>query len=378
VQLCLETPVFEDGLDEAIHLLVSQLPIDGVLFLYRNDHFLDPERIAYRLYDSSGECTYDNIARPHPDLAMLQGARLTELAPRDLPESIHPGERAPGEIPLVHAGSHEFVMGRLIYWLEEGAPVTAVRAQAEILRSCVVQRLADYSKETRNLEKYFSPNAVLRLLRQKDYHQRFLLPRLETIGVLFADVSGFTSLSESALADPRDTGHFIDLWSEGATRILMEHGGVMDKLIGDCVMGLFGPPFFEQSPEELARAVCQAALEIRVFTRGMLETPEMAKLKAALEEAGGLDVSTGVNLAPAAVGIFGPNKDYTAFGSGINNTARIQSVAKPGQTLALKDVVDVLEGKLETSAGFRFGGSGEVRVKNVAEPLVYYGVEALD
>jgi class 3 adenylate cyclase len=373
VQLCLETPVFEDGLDEAIHLLVKNLPIQQILFLYRNDHFLAPEKIAYRLYDEKGENSANNFTCPHPELdPVLKTLRLDSLEGSDLPDSLNQGMGPEGEMPLVHAGRQQHIMGRLIYWLEEGAPITTVRAQAQILRSCVVQRLADYSKETRNLEKYFPPGAVLRLLREEDYDHRFLVPRLETIGILFADVSGFTALSETVLQDPRDTGKFIDLWSEGATRILMEHGGVMDKLIGDCVMGLFGPPFFEQSPAEMASSVCRAALEIRQFTREMMEAPEMAKLKQALEKAGGLDVSTGVQIAPAAVGIFGPNRDYTAFGSGINNTARIQAVAKPGQTLALQGIVDALKGQEELSQGLAFGESGEVKVKNVARPLVYY------
>lgn len=378
VQLALETPVFEDGLDDAIDLLVDNLPIEGLLFLYRNDHFLDPERIAYRIYDSSGSCVRDNVTNPLPLLDDVLGrTHLDALDTYSLPQGVHLGKGLMGEIPLIHAGRHELLMGRLVYWLEEGAPVAAVQAQAEILRSCVVQRLADYNKETRNLEKYFSPEAVLRLLREQDYDQRFLQPRLETIGILFADVSGFTSLSESALADPRDTGHFIDLWSEGTTRILMEHGGVMDKLIGDCIMGLFGPPFFELGPRDLALQVCQAALEIREFTRHMLDAPEMEPLRQALEEAGGLDVSTGVNLAPSAVGIFGPNRDYTAFGSGINNSARIQAVAKPGETLALDPVVQALEGFDTRAHGFAFEAAGDVRVKNVAEPLVYHRVTAL-
>jgi class 3 adenylate cyclase len=370
LSLCLETPVLEEGLDEAMAILTDTLPVERVLFLYRNTHRLYPERVAYRLYDSEGSVKANSTTDPDPLLATLvEGQSLAEVEVMDMPSDWSTVDMPARLLSLVHSGRHEEVMGKFFFWLKPGGNVRAARQMLEVLRSAVVQRLGDFSKDARNLEKYFRPETVYRLLMEEDYESVYLSPKVQTVGVLFIDVAGFTRLSETALRKPEDTGRFIDLWSEGAARILMQHGGVMDKLIGDCVLGLFGPPFFARSPAQLAEATLRAALEIQDFTRELIDDEGLADLKESLLDAGGLDVSTGAAMGSVSVGLFGPNRDYTAFGSVINNCARIQGAAKPGQTLALKDLVVALDGR--EVGDFGFGETGEYRAKNVAEPLEY-------
>lgn len=380
VQKGLANPVFELGLDEAVSSLFEALPLAQALFVYRNEHVLYPDRLQYRLYGSEGTPTQSDTDIPDPELeAVLAKIALEDLQVEDLPPGYQLRESFYQNLPLEAGTLSPQLLGRMITWLKPGSPGYEAVTQSEILTATVLQRLADYSKETRTLEKYFSPETVIRLLRSPTYLESHLKPRLATVGILFVDVAGFTSLSETALADPTDTGHFIDLWSEGTARILMEHSGVMDKLIGDCVMGLFGPPFFEEDPAELAGNVTRAALEIQAFTRDLIDHPALEKLRPALLEAGGLDVSTGVHLGEVSVGIFGPNRDYTAFGSAINNCARIQSHARPGQTLAIQALVDALNaGREEDQRGITWGESGSFQAKNVAEPIRYVEVLPLE
>ena len=82
---------------------------------------------------------------------------------------------------------------------------------------------------------------------------------------------------------------------------MWQHGGVFDKMVGDCVIALFGPPFYDETPgERLARAI-QCAIDVRAMTN---ELPKRARIRALRET--GSRVSTGVNLAPLFVGQFGP------------------------------------------------------------------------
>ena len=126
----------------------------------------------------------------------------------------------------------------------------------------------------------------------------------------FADVAGFTSVSEQHLREPAKVSAFIEAWSRGVTRIVWEHGGVFDKLVGDCIIGLFGPPFFEQSPAERAAACVRAAVAMAKFTREMIDDPACAPIKAA---GAPLGIATGVNDCPASVGLFGIHTGWSWY-----------------------------------------------------------------
>jgi class 3 adenylate cyclase len=84
-------------------------------------------------------------------------------------------------------------------------------------------------------------------------------------------------------------------------------------------------------------------------------------------------VAVGLNYAPLFVGRIGPNNDYTGFSSGMNNTARLQGVAKGGQILAMSQMAEILA----RAAGFQLGASGSMPVKNVKDPLTYQEVIGL-
>jgi len=72
------------------------------------------------------------------------------------------------------------------------------------------------------------------------------------------------------------------------------------------------------------------------------------------------------------VGMFGLNQDFTAFSPGMNNTARLQSLAVRDEVLVMEPMKRLVE---EACAGVRFGERREGRVKNVKEPLVYYPLD---
>ena len=83
-------------------------------------------------------------------------------------------------------------------------------------------------------------------------------------------------------------------------------------------------------------------------------------------------MAIGVNLCPLAVGILGPNLDYTGFSSGMNATARLQSLATFRETFCMESVYQALATRPEgLPRGMHFGDVLETYVKNVTRPLAH-------
>src|SRR5262249_19633639 len=155
---------------------------------------------------------------------------------------------------------------------------------------------------------------------------------------------------------PAAVAELVEIWSREAVNLIWKHGGVFDKMVGDCVIGLFGPPFYDvAAPERLAAAI-RCAIEIRAMTTDLPNRPEFRHLQEA-----GLGVATGVNLAPLFGGQFGPNDNFTGFSSGMNNTARLQGCAGRDEILVMEEAI----AKLDSKAGFTFGEERNAKVKNV-------------
>jgi class 3 adenylate cyclase len=274
---------------------------------------------------------------------------------------------------LISGFSEAGALGKLLAWPTDGESFSAyTRDLLHLLASALSQRLVDYNRERIHLSQFFSTATIDALLKDPDYERRHLAPRAEDIGILFADINGFTRICEQVLERPERIGTFVDDWSAEAVRILHRHGGVFDKMVGDCVIGLWGPPFFSGRREARAGAAVKAAIELQRFTReAMSAHPEVSRLSERLEVPG-LGVAIGVNLAHSFCGLFGPNRNYTAFSTGMNQTARLQSLGGFRETLVMASALEAVAalGDAELKA-LRFGPLEETPVKNVAQPLRY-------
>ncbi|MDA8244309.1 MAG: adenylate/guanylate cyclase domain-containing protein [Elusimicrobia bacterium] len=365
---CLTRSVLRDALDEAVKALHAEIPFRHLGLVYRNEDAEEGDRIQYRFYRGT-ECAYDSELRPHAALSRAIGRLGLEL--------LDPGQHRVRRILRLSDGASFTLSGRAegaeqlgkLVAEAEGGLSPEGRDLMQIFANSISQRLIDYNRERRHMAKFFSPETVSRLLRGRDYMRRHLKPRVKTVGMLYADINSFTKLCEKALRTPERIGEFVDSWSEGAVRLIWKHGGVFDKMVGDCVIAIFGPPFFDRTQAECARRAALAALEIQEFTAGLGRLKRNRGL-AAKAGARGLGVAVGINLCPAAVGLFGPNHDFTAFSSGMNQTARLQSKAGFREILVMASAKDALE-RSGTKA-FRFEGPFEAEAKNVEKPLRYY------
>ncbi len=160
------------------------------------------------------------------------------------------------------------------------------------------------------------------------------------VGILFADVRGSTAIGEQSSA--RMFADRLNRFYATATDVIVRHGGLIDKLIGDEVMGLFLPALGADYRQRTALAALDLATEIR-------------------------DVPVGVaaNAGVAFVGVVGSGSvmDFTALGDAVNVGARLQAHAQPGEV--------VLADELYSLVTSRYPGARSelVQVRGRDEPI---------
>lgn len=165
--------------------------------------------------------------------------------------------------------------------------------------------------------------------------------------VLFADLSGFTAFSEGS--DVEDVHALAQEAADRLSEIVDRYGGTVDKIIGDCVMAVWGAP--ETHEDDAERAV-RAALDMQTVVANRSE------------RFFGLRLSTGLYTGEAIWAPIGPDGRYTALGDTVNTAARLQGAAGKGEIYvgqethrATKDVIEYQE--IEP-----------VKAKNKAEPVL--------
>jgi class 3 adenylate cyclase/tetratricopeptide (TPR) repeat protein len=176
------------------------------------------------------------------------------------------------------------------------------------------------------------------------------------VTVLFADVAGFTSISEKL--DPEEVHQIMD----GCFKILMDHihkyEGTINQFTGDGVMSLFGAPV---AHEDHAQRACHAALAIQ---RAIQDYGDRIHKEYGAE----FTMRIGLNSGPVVVGSIGDDlrMDYTAVGDTTNLAARMESFAKPGAVLVSESTHKIARDY------FEFESLGRIEVKGKEEPQESY------
>jgi predicted ATPase/class 3 adenylate cyclase len=180
-----------------------------------------------------------------------------------------------------------------------------------------------------------------------------------TVTVLFADLSGFTALSEQI--DPELLRILQNELFEELTQAVLSFGGFVDKFIGDALLALFGAPVaHEDDPERALRA----ALDM---VRRASDMAERWQARTGLPPT----LHIGVNTGPVVTGGFGAGsfKSYSVTGDTVNTAQRLQSMAAPGEVL-----VGPLTHRL-TRHAFAFESLGEAALRGKAGSIAIYRLE---
>ena len=166
------------------------------------------------------------------------------------------------------------------------------------------------------------------------------------VTILFADVTGSTELGESL--DPEDVRALMGRYYAHAQRIIQEHGGTLEKFIGDAVMAVFGLPRAHGNDAERALAAALALREA-IATDPLLE--------------GRLLLRMGVNTGEVVATSDLSGGDFLVTGDAVNVAARLQQAAGPGEMMVGE--------RTATAAhdAFLFGEVRLIEVKGKREPL---------
>ena len=352
--------VLGEGLREAVAALCSGVSVERLLLVCVAEDRQLPT-LHFQLYEGCAlSIDTMGLLAPHAEDVDLRCQAHALLVAGDRALLDRFGFRGALEEVLINGIVEATVVGKIFVMSRSGGFNTYDRDLLAGFAGFVRQRVIDFNKEWRTLARSFRASDVARLLRENDYVTRCLAPREENVAMLYADIAGFTRLSETILRTPSAVAALVEAWSREAVSLVWEHGGVFDKMVGDCVIALFGPPFYEAAPGDRLLAAIRCARAIREMTNSIPSRPGFAQL---LET--GLSVSTGVNLAPLFVGRFGPDDAFTGFSSGMNNTARLQGCAHADEILVMSSGLE----QLPPNHGLVLGEERSAQAKNVAEPL---------
>ena len=187
--------------------------------------------------------------------------------------------------------------------------------------------------------------------------------------VLFADMRGFTGLSERLSPDALVT--LLNVYLEDMSVPIQETDGVIDKFIGDAIMAYWGPPFVDAAHQ--AQNACTAALrQLNLIAAFQKKVPEILGVRI---DGDPIDIHSGIASGPALVGTVGSahHRNYTIMGDTVNLAARIEGACK---TYGVRLLVD--EATRKETKGILFREIDALRVKGRSEPVKVFEAMVFD
>jgi len=219
------------------------------------------------------------------------------------------------------------------------------------------RRLADANRELEQLQRTFNRFAPARIV--DDILEKRSLDIAETreVTILFADLRGFTALSEQMEAP--DLVALLNKYFQRMDRAVDEHSGFVSKFIGDGLLVLFGA--LHHNPWQSTDAV-KAALEMQRQVRDLDEEVPTADLS----------LSIGIHRGPVVAGIVGSFevKEFTVVGRHVNLASRVEGLTRTHDTdiLITRAVKEDLDPEVDLEEQPR------AEVKGVQKPVITYEV----
>jgi adenylate cyclase len=197
----------------------------------------------------------------------------------------------------------------------------ASQAAVAIHNSQLARKIEHEAKTRAQFQRLLSPNLVDQVVQGKLQLEKG--GALSEVTLLFSDIRGFTSMSESRA--PEEIVRMLNEYFELMVDVIFQYEGTLDKFVGDEVIALFGAPVPMQNAE--VKAV-QCALDM------MRVLAEFNRTRAA-EGQHEINIGIGINTGMVVTGAIGSSRalQYTAIGDAVNTASRLCSVAQAGQII---------------------------------------------
>jgi adenylate cyclase len=232
-------------------------------------------------------------------------------------------------------------------------------AAVAVERAQLSEKIEQERKIRSKMERYHSPAVIDEIVKGVVAADETDI-RTADVSILFADISGFTTVSETK--KPEEVAEFLSNFFSAAVDAIFAYGGTLDKFIGDAVMAFFGAPIVQDDHAD--RAIMAGLM--------MMERIEQWNVERVREGLPIVKIRVGINSGPAVVGNVGTEKrvDYTVLGTSVNIASRLESgVAKPGQLVVSQNTLDRVMGSFNTEP------LGEFALKGLQQKMPVYAIK---
>ncbi len=230
-------------------------------------------------------------------------------------------------------------------------------AAVAVERARLNQKIVAEEKKRERLGRFLSPQVTQRILNASDSQGAALgVPEVKDVSILFADIVGFTTMSEKM--SPAAVALLLNDYLSRMTDVIFKYDGTLDKYIGDAIMAVYGAPL--DMPDHAAAAV-KSALEMQ---------ERLTEFNSERKEGPHLRIRIGINSGKAVAGEIGSinKKEYTVLGDVVNTASRLESsVAKPGMVVIGENTYNAVIDQFECKSMGSFTLKGKEKVVSVYE-----------
>jgi adenylate cyclase len=229
-------------------------------------------------------------------------------------------------------------------------------------RELIEEKTRQLESVANRLAKYLSPQIYSSIFAGQGETSDTLARKNLTI--FFSDIEGFTDLTDGM--EPERLAFFINTYLSEMSNIAIEHGGTIDKFIGDAILVFFGDPETEGDRNDALRCA-RMALRMRDRVR------ELEKVWHENGISKPLRVRMGITTGYCTVGNFGSEHrlEYTVLGGPVNLASRLQAAAEP-DTILIGDATYLLISDAADTVPM-----GEITPKGFARPIGCYKLSGL-
>jgi adenylate cyclase len=203
-------------------------------------------------------------------------------------------------------------------------------AAVAIENSHLLDRIQREAVVVSNFQRYFAPNIAEQIAGQEGAVQ--LGGTKRPVVVFFSDIRGFTPMSETM--GPDDIATLLNEYFTEMVEIVFEHGGTLDKFMGDAIMALWGAPISHNDDADRAIA---AAIEMQSVLARL-------NVKWAAEGRQRVEIGIGIDYYEVFAGNIGSDRrlEYTVIGDAVKTASRLCSQAGPGEIILSRRFYDEL------------------------------------
>ena len=211
------------------------------------------------------------------------------------------------------------------------------------------------------LSRYLPPTVWKAINQGKD---ETLQAERKKISIFFSDIKDFSQLAEEIEAEALT--ELLNNYLTEMSKIVTQHGGTIDKFMGDAIMVLFG-----DSNSQGVKADCIRCVSMAVAMKKKMRSLQLEWFNQGIKKP--LQIRMGINTGYCTIGTFGTSShlDYTVLGTQVNLASRLESAAEPDEILISHETWSLCKDTVMCR------DKGEIQVKGFALPVKVYQVADL-